>query len=162
MQPWIVLDSQDNMIGYISVLLHGGYLVLADRYIYTAFARDSARGCSPRWLRNLYSFAPIPDITFYFRAPLDVAVNRIVAGRPKLKYYEAGMDLGISLDRAESFRIFQERILGNYDQMVETDHFVLMDGTVQVNKLQKLMRQILGERINLGQFAPKKKGRLRA
>jgi dTMP kinase len=87
-----------------------------------------------------------------------VAVNRIVAGRPKLKYYEAGMDLGISLDRAESFRIFQERILGNYDQMVETDHFILMDGTVQVNKLQKLMRQILGERINLGQFAPKKKG----
>ena len=127
-------------------LLHGGYLVLADRYIYTAFARDAARGCSPHWLRNLYSFAPIPDITFYFRAPLDVAVNRIVAGRPKLKYYEAGMDLGISLDRAESFRIFQERILNNYDQMVETDHFVLMDGTVRVNKLQKLMRQIVGER----------------
>ena len=61
-------------------LLHGGYLVLADRYIYTAFARDAARGCSPRWLRNLYSFAPVPDITFYFRAPLDVAVTRIVAG----------------------------------------------------------------------------------
>ena len=90
---------------------------------------------------------PLPDITFYFRAPLDVAVNRIVAGRPKLKYYEAGMDLGISLDRAESFRIFQERILNNYDQMIETDHFVLMDGTVRVNKLQKLMRQIVGERI---------------
>ena len=68
-------------------------------------------------------------------------MNRIVAGRPKLKYYEAGMDLGISLDRAESFRIFQERILDNYDQMIETDHFVLMDGTVRVNKLQKLMRQ---------------------
>ncbi len=114
-------------------------------------------GCSPHWLRNLYSFAPIPDITFYFRAPLDVAVDRIVAGRPKLKYYEAGMDLGISLDRAESFRIFQERILNNYDQMVDTDHFVLMDGTFRVNKLQKLMRQILEERIDLAQFAPKKK-----
>jgi dTMP kinase len=138
-------------------LLHSGYLVLADRYIYTAYARDAARGCSPHWLRNLYSFAPIPDITFYFRAPLDVAVNRIVAGRPKLKYYEAGMDLGISLDRSESFRIFQERILGNYDQMVDTDHFVLMDGTVPVNRLQKLMRQIVSERIDLDQFAPKKK-----
>src|ERR1700752_347583 len=136
-------------------VLHGGYLELADRYIYTAFARDAARGCSPHWLRNLYSFAPIPDITFYFRAPLDVAVNRIVSGRPKLKYYEAGMDLGISLDRAESFRIFQERILNNYDQMIDSDHFVLMDGTVRVNKLQKLMRQIVGERISLQQFAPK-------
>jgi len=150
-------DFADRCERQILPLLHGGYLVLADRYVYTAFARDAARGCSPRWLRNLYSFAPTPDITFYFRAPLDVAVNRITAGRPKLKYYEAGMDLGISLDRAESFRIFQERILGNYDQMVETDHFVLMDGTMRVNKLQKQMRQILSERIELGQFAPKKK-----
>jgi dTMP kinase len=79
-----------------------------------------------------------------------------VAGRPKLKYYEAGMDLGISLDRAESFRIFQERILSNYDAMVDSDHFVLMDGTVQVNKLQKLMRQVLSEKVELAQFAPKK------
>jgi dTMP kinase len=150
-------DFADRCERQILPLLHGGYLVLADRYIYTAFARDAARGCAPRWLRNLYSFAPIPDITFYFRAPLDVAVNRIVAGRPKLKYYEAGMDLGISLDRAESFRIFQERILSNYDQMIETDHFILMDGTVRVNKLQKLMREIVGERIDLDQFAPKKK-----
>jgi len=150
-------DFADRCERQILPLLHGGYLVLADRYIYTAFARDAARGCSPHWLRNLYSFAPIPDITFYFRAPLEVAVNRIVAGRPKLKYYEAGMDLSISLDRAESFRIFQERILNNYDQMVETDHFVLMDGTVRVNRLQKLMRQILSDQIELAQFAPKKK-----
>jgi dTMP kinase len=150
-------DFADRCERQILPLLHGGYLVLADRYVYTAFARDAARGCSPHWLRNLYSFAPVPDITFYFRAPLDVAVNRIVAGRPKLKYYEAGMDLGISLDRAESFRIFQEKILNHYDQMVDTDHFVLMDGTVRVNKLQKLMRQLLGERVDLKQFAPKKK-----
>jgi len=150
-------DFADRCERQILPLLHGGYLVLADRYIYTAFARDAARGCSPHWLRNLYSFAPVPDITFYFRAPLDVAVNRIVAGRPKLKYYEAGMDLGISLDRAESFRIFQEKILNNYDQMVDTDNFVLMDGTVRVNKLQKLMRQLLADRVDLKQFAPKKK-----
>src|ERR1700733_6917695 len=150
-------DFADRCERQILPLLNGGYLVLADRYIYTAFARDAARACSPHWLRNLYSFAPIPDITFYFRAPLEVAVNRIIAGRPKLKYYEAGMDLGISLDRTESFRIFQERILNNYDQMVKTDDFVLMDGTIRVNKLQKLMRQLLKEKINLAQFAPKKK-----
>jgi dTMP kinase len=150
-------DFADRCERQILPLLHGGYLVLADRYVYTAFARDAARGCAPRWLRNLYSFAPVPDITFYFRAPLEVAVTRIVAGRPKLKYYEAGMDLGISLDRSESFRIFQERILNNYDQMIETDNFVLMDGTVRVNKLQKQMRQLLTERVDLKQFAPKKK-----
>ena len=149
-------DFADRCERQIMPLLQGDYLVLADRYVYTAFARDAARGCPPRWLRNLYRFAPIPDITFYFRAPLDVAVNRILSGRPKLKYYEAGMDLGISLDRAESFRIFQERILNYYDQMMPTDKFVLMDGTAPVNRLQKQMREIVGERINLAQFAPKK------
>jgi hypothetical protein len=74
-----------------------------------------------------------------------------------VKYYEAGMDLGLCLVRAESFRFLQERILINSDQMVETDHFVLMDGTVHVNRLQKQMRHLVGERINLSQFAPKKK-----
>ncbi|HJY88339.1 MAG TPA: hypothetical protein VKE24_16010 [Candidatus Acidoferrales bacterium] len=150
-------DFADRCERQILPLLHGAYLVLADRYIYTAFARDVARSCSPQWLRNLYRFAPIPDVTFYFRAPLDVAVNRIVAGRPKLKYYEAGMDLGISLDRAESFRAFQGRILEQYDLMVETDHFVLMDGTVPVNKLQKQMREIVEARIDLARFAPQPK-----
>ena len=126
-------DFADRCERQILPLLHSGYLVLADRYIYTAFARDVARNCSPRWLRNLYRFAPVPDITFYFRAPLDVAVKRIMSGRPKLKYYEAGMDLNLSLDRAESFRIFQGRILAQYDEMIESDKFVVMDGTLPVN-----------------------------
>ncbi len=133
----------------------GDYLVLADRYIYTAFARDAARGCPPRWLRNLYRFAPIPDITFYFRAPLEVAVNRILSGRPKLKYYEAGMDLGLSFDRSESFRLFQGRILDEYDKMVDTDNFVVLDGTIPVNKLQKQMRDIVASKIDLKRFAPR-------
>lgn len=153
-------DFADRCERQILPLLHGGYLVLADRYIYTAFARDVARGCSPRWLRNLYRFAPVPDITFYFRAPLDVAVNRIMSGRPKLKYYEAGMDLNLSLDRAESFRIFQGRILAQYDEMIESDRFVVMDGTLPVNKLQKQMRQIVKSRIDLSRFAPKKAARV--
>ncbi|MBZ5697099.1 MAG: thymidylate kinase [Acidobacteriia bacterium] len=152
-------DFADRCERQILPLLHGGYLVLADRYVYTAFARDVARNCSPRWLRNLYRFAPIPDITFYFRAPLDVAVNRIMSGRPKLKYYEAGMDMNLSLDRAESFRIFQGRILAQYDEMIESDRFVVMDGTLPVNKLQKQMRQFVKSRIDLSRFAPKKMAR---
>lgn len=155
-------DFADRCERQILPLLHGGYLVLADRYIYTALARDAARGCTPAWLRNLYRFAPIPDITFYFRAPLEVAVSRIIAGRPRLKYYEAGMDLNFSLDRTESFRLFQGKILENYDQMVEPDKFVLMDGTLPVNKLQKLMRQILAELIELSRFGSKPLKKTRA
>jgi dTMP kinase len=85
-----------------------------------------------------------------------VAVNRIMSGRPKLKYYEAGMDLNLSLDRAESFRIFQGRILAQYDEMIESDKFVVMDGTLPVNKLQMQMRHFVKSRIELSRFAPKK------
>jgi dTMP kinase len=152
-------DFADRCERQILPLLHGGYLVLADRYVYTAFARDVARNCSQRWLRNLYRFAPVPDITFYFRAPLDVAVNRIMSGRPKLKYYEAGMDMNLSLDRAESFRIFQGRILAQYDEMIESDRFVVMDGTLPVNKLQKQMRHIVKSNLDLSRFAPQKASR---
>jgi dTMP kinase len=148
-------DFADRCERQIMPLLQGDYLVLADRYIYTAFARDAARGCPAKWLRNLYRFAPVPDITFYFRAPLDVAVHRILSGRPKLKYYEAGMDLGMSYDRAESFRLFQARILEEYDKMVETDNFVVLDGTLPVNKLQKQMRDIVASKIDLKRFAPR-------
>ena len=148
-------DFADRCERQIMPLLQGDYLVLADRYIYTAFARDAARGCPARWLRNLYRFAPIPDITFYFRAPLDVAVNRILSGRPKLKYYEAGMDLGLSFDRSESFRLFQARILDEYDKMVDSDNFVVLDGTIPVNKLQKQMRDIVASKIELKRFAPR-------
>lgn len=146
-------DFADRCERQILPLLEGGYLVLADRYIYTAFARDAARGCSPQWLRNLYGFAPIPDITFYFRAPLEISLNRILGGRPELKYYEAGMDMGLSVDQVESFRLFQGMIQDQYDQMANTDNFVLMDGTMPVNDLQMQMRKIVEERIELQFYA---------
>lgn len=148
-------DFADRCERQILPLLQSGYLVLADRYIYTAFARDAARGCATAWLRNLYGFAPVPDITFYFRAPLDVAVNRILGGRPRLKHYEAGMDLGLSFDPGESFRRFQGMIMDEYEQMIPTDDFVLMDGTMAVNKLQEQMRAIVEARIDLRRFGPR-------
>jgi len=145
-------DLADRVERQILPLLRSGYIVLADRYIYTAYARDTARGCSLDWLKNLYKFAPIPDCTFYFRAPLDVSLGRILAGRPKLKYYEAGMDLGLSYSMEESFQKFQGMIMDQYDSMVETENFVKMDGSLPVNKLQRMMRQIVQERIDLRQY----------
>ena len=82
-------------------------------------------------------------------------MHRILSGRPKLKYYEAGMDLGLSYDRPESFRLFQSRILDGYDKMVDSDNFVVLDGTLPVNKLQKQMREIVASKIDLKRFAPR-------
>src|SRR6188474_2024044 len=96
-------DFADRYERNILPLLHAGYIVLADRYVYTAFARDVVRGCDRDWIRQLYSYARTPDITFYFNVSLDVALKRITDGRPQLKFHEAGMDMGYSSDPQESF-----------------------------------------------------------
>jgi len=126
-------------------LLRANYVVLADRYIYTAFARDVVRGCSPEWVRNVYSLAVKPDIAFYFKVPVEVSFDRIVKNRPKLKYYEAGMDLNLSNDPYESYRIFQGRIIDEYESMVEPEGLTVIDGTKDIEEQQELMRQKVKE-----------------
>jgi dTMP kinase len=133
-------DFADRYERNILPLLHAGYWVLADRYVYTAYARDGVRGCHPAWIRRLYSFARRPDIVFYFQVPVDVAVNRILSGRPKLKFYEAGMDLNLSNDVSESYRIFQSRITKEYESMVRSEGFVVIDGSLPIEEQQRLVR----------------------
>jgi dTMP kinase len=133
-------DFADRYERNILPLLHAGYFVLADRYSYTAFARDVVRGCHPIWVRKVYSFAKKPDIIFYFRVPVEIAVNRILMGRPKIKYYEAGMDLALSNDLYESYRIFQERIIEQYEKMVKSEGFIVIDGTLAIEEQQKEVR----------------------
>lgn len=134
-------DFADRYERNIFPLLRAGYIVLADRYIYTAYARDIVRGCDPLWIRKVYDFALKPDITFYFRVPVDVAAGRILSGRPKLKYYEAGMDLNLSNDIYESYRIFQSRIIEQYEKMATTENFTVIDGTLNIEQQQKMVRE---------------------
>src|SRR2546428_9288336 len=84
-------DFADRYERQVLPLLRAGYIVLADRYLYTALARDSVRGVDRKWVEQLYSFAKPPDITFYFQVPLEVSLKRILEGRPALKYHEAGL-----------------------------------------------------------------------
>jgi len=123
--------------------LKAGAIVLADRYIYTAFARDVARGCDRAWVRKVYTFAVKPTVGFFFRAPLDVAIDRIVSGRPLLKYYEAGLDMGWSDDREKSFTVFQGRILEEYDRMVDEFGLTVIDATRSIEAQQREMRNII-------------------
>jgi len=147
-------DFADRMESYILPLVKSGAIVCADRYAYTAFARDVARGVSRRWVRNLYRFAINPNLSFYFRVPLDVALGRILGGRDALKYYEAGMDLGLARDVEESFRIFQGRILDEYEAMIREVGFHVIDATLSIEEQQRNMRDIviqeLGESLKNG------------
>ena len=123
--------------------LKAGAIVLADRYIYTAFARDGARGVNPEWVRDLYSFAVRPTVAFYFRVPLEESLRRIVSGRPLLKYYEAGLDLGLSDDPYESYRIFQGRILREYERLVDEFDLHVVNAADTIVHQQELVRSVV-------------------
>ncbi|MCK4295994.1 MAG: thymidylate kinase [Candidatus Marinimicrobia bacterium] len=145
-------DFADRYERQILPLLRAGFITLADRYIFTAFARDEVRGCSKKWLRNLYGFAPIPDLIFYFKLPPEIAYRRMLSARPKLKYYEAGMDLGLHNDIYESFKIFQGNISEKYNQMSEEFGFIIVDANQPVEKQQGTIRGIISENIDLSKF----------
>ena len=134
-------DFADRYERNISPLLRAGHFVLADRYVYTAFARDIVRGCNPEWVKKVYDFAIKPDVAFYFKVPVDIAVDRILIGRPKLKYYEAGMDMNLSNDAYESYRIFQGRIIEQYDALAEREQFTVIDGTLNIEEQQNIVRK---------------------
>ena len=140
-------DFADRLERRIRPMLEAGAVVCADRYAFTAFARDAARGVNREWVRNLYRVAIQPDLAFYFRVPLDVALKRILGGRAALKYYEAGMDLGLSADIEESFALFQQRILEEYDSMAEEMGFHVIDATRSIKEQQKQVRQIVLQHI---------------
>lgn len=145
-------DFADRYERQLVPLLRAGYLVLCDRYIFTAYARDIVRGCPPEWVRGIYSFAALPDLTFFFKADLEVSLQRILDGRPQLKYFEAGMDLHLSTDPRESFRIFQGRLLEQYLAMSTEFNFLVMDANQRVEIQQKIVRELVAQRLDLGKF----------
>jgi dTMP kinase len=146
-------DFADRYERQLVPLLRAGYIVLCDRYIFTAYVRDTVRGCAPRWVRGVYNFAALPDLTFFFKADLEVSLNRILSGRPELKWFEAGMDLRLSNDRYESFRIFQGRMLQKYLAMTDEFRFITVDGNNPIEVQQTFVRQTVASKLELTQFA---------
>jgi dTMP kinase len=110
-----VADFAERCAKIIHGALKAGKIVLADRYVYTALARDHARGIPHNWIAQAYRFAPQPDLAFYFRVSPDIAISRKSAPP---KFYEAGMDLGLADNPAAAFRIFQRRVIDEYEKMI--------------------------------------------
>lgn len=88
----------------------------------------------------------------YFRLPLETALGRILEGRPQLKYFEAGMDLGLSGDAVESFKIFQGSIMKQYEALADKYNFTVLDATKNIHSQQEIVRNLVKERIDLSFF----------
>lgn len=145
-------DFADRYERQLLPLLKAGYVVLCDRYVFTAFARDVVRGCPIEWVRGLYNFACLPDMTFFFKADLEVSLNRILQGRPQLKYFEAGMDLGLSSDIQESFRIFQGRMLEQYLAMSMEFGFTIINANETIEPQQDIVRTLVARSLEFEKF----------
>lgn len=145
-------DFRDRYERQILPMLKAGYIVLCDRYMYTALARDGVRECPEDWIMNLYDGIHKPDLMLYYRAPLDVALGRILRGRPMLKYYEAGMDLDLAPTKEESFTLFQAKSQEIYDDLAERHGFETIDATQDIHTMQMHTRDVVKAAIDLKAF----------
>lgn len=143
------VDFADRLKQIIAPALKAGFIVLADRYAYTAFARDVARGVDPHWVREVYDFAIKPDLAIYFDIDPKTSLERICSNRAP-KFYEAGMDMKLSTNPYESYVIFQSKVIEEYNKMIDEFGIVKLDANDTIHKKQveirKLLQKILKEK----------------
>ena len=140
-------DFADRQLYKIIPPLKAGMNVLADRYAYTAFARDVARGVNRQWVRDLYSFAVRPDLVVYFRVSVGVALERVIARRVKLKFYDAGMDMGWSQNAPESFKLFQTKVLDEYQAIVAEHNLPVIEANEGITAQQQIFRGLVSQHL---------------
>lgn len=129
-------DFADRLENTIIPALKAGFVVLLDRYTYTAFARDVVRGQDIEWVKKLYDYAPEPDLTFYLDVPIDMLLKRVI-GSTGLDYWESGRDIGLSSDFYRSFKIYQGKCLEEYEKMKNIYDFQEIDGTLQMQEIHE-------------------------
>ncbi|MCI5889352.1 MAG: dTMP kinase [Brachyspira sp.] len=145
-------DFADRLENQIIPALKSGFIVLLDRYFYTALARDVVRGQNIEWVKNLYEYAPEPDLVFYLDMPVDVLLKRII-GTTGLNYYESGRDVGFSTDFYKSFEIYQNKCLEQYNEMKSEYNFISIDGTKPVGEIHKIMNDEVQKLLDSGILA---------
>ena len=144
-------DFADRLENTIIPALDSGFVVLLDRYTYTAFARDVVRGLNIDWVKQLYNYAPEPDLVFYLDMPIDVLLKRVI-GTTGLDYWESGRDIGLSTDFYESFKIYQAKCLEEYNKMKPEYNFVSIDGTLPREDIHNKMIEHVEKLLNTGKL----------
>src|SRR5216117_1837710 len=137
-------DFADQLENVILPALKSGFIVLADRYIYTLMARDMVRGMDETWLKNLYGIAPEPDAVFYLNVPPEELVQRNFAKNASLDFWESGMDLGLSRDMFDSFMKYQTAMQKTFRHLQATYGFTIVDGMRSSEAINLELRKKIG------------------
>jgi len=133
-------DFADRLEKEIIPALKAGFIVLSDRYIFTALARAGVRGVDRPWLRSLYGFAIAPHLVFYLKTDVDTLITRILASRG-MDFWESGMDLKGGDDIYDSFRTYQNKLLREYNSMADEFHFRVIDARRSIDAIQEELRR---------------------
>lgn len=130
-------DFADQLENVIIPALKSGFMVLADRYIYTLMVRDLVRGLDEDWVRNLYSIALVPDAVFYLQVSPEELIQRTFAKSLALDYWESGMDLGLSQDMFDSFMKYQQRVIEQFQRLQKIYGFTIVDGNRPIDVINR-------------------------
>ena len=133
-------DFADQLENIIIPSLRAGFIVLADRYIYTLMVRDMVRGLDSDWVKSLYSIALKPDAVFYLKLPPEKLIQRNFMKNHTLDYWESGMDLGLSLDMFDSFVQYQKLMADKFDELRKTWGFTTIDADRSMSELNRELR----------------------
>src|SRR4051812_3211819 len=133
-------DFADQLENIILPALKAGFIVLADRYIYTLMVRDMVRGMDETWLKNLYGIALVPDAVFYLNVSPQELVLRNFEKNKALDYWESGMDMGLSRDMFDSFVRYQERVVEQFKRIQATYGFTMVAADRPTNLINNELR----------------------
>ncbi len=142
-------DFADQLEHLILPSLRAGFIVLADRYIYTLMVRDLVRGMDESWLKNLYGITLMPDAVFYLDVSPEQLVQRVFAKNQALDYWESGMDLGLSRDMFDSFLQYQGRMRDTFRRLQKTYGFTIVDAERPPEEINQELQQRI-ERVLTG------------
>jgi len=132
-------DFADRLEKEMLPALRSGFVVLADRYVYTAFARDVVRGADPQWVRDLFGFAPVPHLIIYLKIDVTTLIRRAIPRGP-LDYFESGMDMSLGDDWYDSFKKYQSLVIREYNKMAEEFGFFTVSARLKPEAIQKKIR----------------------
>ena len=141
-------DFSDLMHRKIIPALNAGYIVLFNKYIYTSIAKDYLRGQNKDWVLQLYDFAIEPDIVFYFKTPLEMALERMTQEEKEKDFYESGMDIGFGPNNFVALRHFQTKLLEQYELMAKLYHFTPLDASKPIQHQIARIKHILEDLLN--------------
>jgi dTMP kinase len=144
LDPWsysllYATDFADRLEHQIIPALRSGFIVLADRYIYTAFVRNVVRGCDRQWIHDVFGFAIVPDLVCYLRIDVDTLALRVIESKG-MNYWESGMDMRLGGDLYDSFKKYQGLIIEEFDKVAEEFGFQVVDARRPPDEIQEALR----------------------